>query len=76
MPSIVRLAQPAVLPDGGIQLGVVAPAGKLCDVEYSTNLRHWTTLTNFPSLGPMKRVLDPVAGDLPHRFYRAKAAPQ
>lgn len=53
----------------------LAAGGPACTVWVSTNLQHWTVLTNLPpQLGPVE-VADPEVGAWPCRFYKVQLGP-
>jgi hypothetical protein len=70
-----QLSSTRFLPGGLFQLDVAASVGRRCEVSASTNLTDWNTLTNLVMTEPALRVVDPAAGDLPRRFYRARLLP-
>ncbi len=62
------------LPDGGLQLMLSGPPGQTCQLEASTNLVDWVTLsTNVLGSAPLP-VVDPVAPAGKCRYYRLTPA--
>ncbi len=69
--SVPVLGSPAFIPDGAFQFTVSGTTGLTYDVQASTNLVDWTTLTNFVSTNSPMSFCDPAASNFNHRFYRA-----
>jgi hypothetical protein len=64
------LQSPTRLPDGRMQLTVSGESGCGCQIQVSTNLINWATLTNFTTLSAHTGFLDNGATNSPVRFYR------
>jgi len=58
--------------DGMMHLSVEAQQGARLQIEVSTNLMRWTTLTNQTTSSGRAEITDPSAGDFGMRFYRAR----
>lgn len=69
LPS-ARFLTPAMLPDGAVQLDVIATEGVTFRIQVSTNLVDWTTVTTQTSSGGLIRYTDRDTSHV-HRFYRA-----
>jgi hypothetical protein len=65
------LGTPAVQPDGAFQFTMSGLTGLTYDVQASTNLIDWTTLTSFVSTNSLMSFRDPDATNFSQRFYRA-----
>jgi len=63
----------ALKPNGTFELSVTGSTNRVCQIQTSTNLVHWTALTNFTGQGetPVK-ITDPEAPAHTQRFYRLK----
>ena len=59
----------------GFQFFFGAAAGQTYPVASSTDLLHWTALTNLSGPGGLLSVVDPDAPDFPQRFFRIGAIP-
>ena len=69
--SVPVLGTPAFFSGGAFQFTMSGSAGLTYDVQASTNLVDWITLTNFVSTNSLMSFCDPAASNFNHRFYRA-----
>jgi uncharacterized repeat protein (TIGR03803 family) len=69
--SVPVLGTPASFSGGAFQFTVSVNAGLTYDVQASTNMVDWITLTNFVSTNSLMPFCDPAASNFNHRFYRA-----
>jgi len=60
---------------GRFELTVVGQIGKVCTIEVSTNLVHWTNMTSIVATNQTNTVIDGYAWMNSQRFYRARYAP-
>ena len=60
-----------VMQNGGVSLSLAATAGFTYQIEVSTDLANWTTLTNIPSTNGTIQFMDTNAKSFSQRFYRA-----
>jgi len=60
-------------PNGELHFSINTLDGQSYEVQASTNLLFWLTLTNLPAGAGTYQVFDPAAVGLPYRFYRAVA---
>ena len=65
----------AHLVGGQFQLSLAAAVGRRCEVSASTDLVHWTALTNVVMTEAAFLVTNPNAANFSHRFYRARLLP-
>jgi hypothetical protein len=65
------LGVPVLRPDGRFEFTVQGEAGCPCQVEYSTDLLTWHSLTNFRSSSPTTLFIDPGSSNATTRFYRS-----
>lgn len=73
-PGVIRLSALERPQNGVFHLVTTNSAGNACVLEASTNLVHWwPVLTNRPS-GDSFEYLDPEAGEVSQRFFRAREA--
>jgi hypothetical protein len=75
--QILTLTEPpALLADrdefGEFRLNLKGGRGRLYAVDYSTNLIHWTELTDFTATDIITPIVDPGASSVSSRFYRAR----
>jgi len=68
-----RLTPPAPQPGGSVQLLLKGIGGWTYTIQASTDLVNWTPLTSFVATNGATQIVDPAAGSLSHRFYRATA---
>jgi hypothetical protein len=68
-PPVLR--GPPRIDDGPFPMTLQGGRGLRYTVEYSTNLTHWRSLTNFTATNIITTVHDPNAATSPSRFYRA-----
>lgn len=78
--SLVASAQPTIqlagAPDGGsVQLDCLGQIGANYALETSTNLVHWTTLTNIVASNAAFSFTPPISSDDPQRYYRLRSGP-
>jgi len=73
LPSPFTLTSSALRPDGRFQFVLVGQSNCTCRVEVSTNLLHWTTLTNLFTASNTTTVVDPGAANAEARFYRGNS---
>jgi hypothetical protein len=59
------------LGSGGLEFGITGPTGQVWEIQGSTNLADWLSLTNFSSTNGTATFSDRSAGDFSRRFYRA-----
>ena len=69
-PPMFDSAGPAVLPDGKVQFGVMAPGATQVMVLGSTNLMSWDELQTVTLTNGTGVFVDETATDLPRRFFR------
>jgi uncharacterized repeat protein (TIGR03803 family) len=61
--------------DKTFYLSLSGPANTACHVEVSTDLLHWTPLTNILNTAGAVQFIDASAANFPQRFYRASQGP-
>ena len=66
-----RLTSPGLFPTGGFQFTLIGEAGKVYEIQGSTNLLTWTALTNFVSATGTNPFTDTTSPNFSRRFYRA-----
>jgi len=71
----VRLGSLTRNTDGAVHLRVKGLMNQSYQLEWSTNLVYWTLLKAGEAGDGQIDFSDPGAGDMPHRFYRARQAP-
>ena len=69
-PNLILLQSASVLPDHTFQASVTSPAGKVTQIEMSSDLREWTPLSKFTNGNGSIHFIDRRT-DFPTRFYRA-----
>jgi uncharacterized repeat protein (TIGR03803 family) len=69
----IRLSGKPSAPGRGIRLELEVGGALNGRVEYSTDLIHWTTLTNFSGCNETLPIEDPASLEAPRRFYRIVA---
>lgn len=74
-PARPQVGMPSFFPDGSFRFSLIAPAGKLCRIDISTNLADWNTLTNVTSGTNAVQVIDNSVTTFTRRFYRASYSP-
>ena len=62
---------PAKLTNGSVSLSLIATTGFTYQIQASTNLTNWATLTNIASTNGTIQFIDPLTNTLSRRFYRA-----
>jgi subtilisin-like proprotein convertase family protein len=67
--------QAATLGGGGLELTWNTVEGEKYEVDSSTNLVTWLTITNFVATGKTLTFIDPSAGQLPALYYRVRQVP-
>jgi len=73
--ALSQLTQPAIAADRSFQLTFRGEAGLSFDIQASTNLTTWTTVSNLLSDGSAIQFVDLLATNFNQRFYRALQAP-
>ena len=58
--------------DGSLRFTLPESTSMRCEIEYSSNLVNWITLTNLVNPRNPVQVNDPEAATVPYRFYRAR----
>ena len=61
--------------DGTLRFTLPESTSMRCEIEYSSDLVKWTTLTNLLNPHNPVQVNDPDAASVPYRFYRARLLP-
>jgi hypothetical protein len=75
--QVLTLVEPslrgAMLPNGAFELIATASTNRVCQLDYSSDLVNWSSLTNFTGQGETPvTVTDPDAPSQTQRFYRMK----
>lgn len=65
-----RIISPEFNAQSGFELTLLAPAGKFCTLETSTNLTAWSVVKSFVCTGPGQKLTVPPVPDEPRRFFR------
>lgn len=60
-----------VLPNGAVQLALTGVTGSSCDLNFSSDLTHWTLLTNLVNSNGAIQFTDSTSTNSASRFYRA-----
>jgi hypothetical protein len=68
--GLTRPPAASVLPDKCFQVALAGPDGAWCRIEYTTDLRTWTSLCTNQVFGGSLNFIDPDAQQNPARFYR------
>ena len=55
-----------------VQVTLAGGTGRWHRVETSTNLLHWSAITNFYQTNPSSACMDALVTNTPHRFYRSR----
>ena len=68
-PVAPQLKSPALSANGQFQFTLIGEAGRSYEIQFSSDLQSWTTLTNLVSATGTDSITDSVSGS--RRFYRA-----
>ena len=66
-----RLTKGTRLPGGQLRFVLEGEVNQSYSIQVSTDLVHWTTLTNFVSATGTNQITDAAAPEFKGRFYRA-----
>lgn len=72
IPAVVLLGAPVRPGNGLFQFNFPSASGVLYTVQYSTNLKAWTSLVEFSGSGGTQTIIDPNAAGSSARYYRVK----
>ena len=67
---MIVLTAPEQLGTNQFQFGFNSASGVDYTIQYSTNLKTWTSLLEFSGSGGTETIIDPGAGGSTQRFYR------
>ena len=70
IPQVIVLTAPEQLGTNQFQFGFNSASGVDYTIQYSTNLKTWTSLLEFSGSGGTETIIDPGAGGSTQRFYR------
>lgn len=73
--AVPRLDEPLVLEDRRFQFRFRGAVGQRYAIEFSDDLQNWGSFGVFTNLSPAGTVIDPEAGGIPARSYRAVLFP-
>jgi len=75
LPQVIVLTAPERLGTNQFQFGFNSASGVDYTIQYSTNLKTWTSLLEFSGSGGIETITDPNAGGSTQRFYRVLVVP-
>jgi hypothetical protein len=61
-----------IVSNGVVQLNFLADIGRVYELQKTSNLLQWVTLTNFFSPQNLNQFIDPAPGDSPQHYYRVR----
>jgi hypothetical protein len=74
-PVEFRLSVPVKLPDGSMQVGLIAAPGKTYEIQASVDFKEWVSIAVLAHRGAVAHFPDSAARTQARRFYRAMLRP-